>query len=193
MVANLLFIFLQASSDLAKSQLSFWDKMSDKLVDGLVAVPLLLLVLWGVKKLFEKFFDIFIKNITDTREEYQATLKVKEDQVMSIITSKEAIVKTIADSFKEISNSIVTEHTKQIQMMIDDCRIGTNRNLDTIEKKDVEISSSYNKNILSMEKLQSITQSFLDEQRRHQEVEKDNFGKMMLEMEQRISKKLDKM
>ena len=193
MVANLLFIFLQASSDLAKSQLSFWDKMSDKLVDGLVAVPLLLLVLWGVKKLFEKFFDIFITNITDTREEYQATLKVKEDQVMSIITSKEAIVKTIADSFKEISNSIVTEHTKQIQMMIDDCRIGTNRNLDTIEKKDVEISSSYNKNILSMEKLQSITQSFLDEQRRHQEVEKDNFGKMMLEMEQRISKKLDKM
>lgn len=193
MVANLLFIFLQASSDLAKSQLSFWDKMSDKLVDGLVAVPLLLLVLWGVKKLFEKFFDIFITNITDTREEYQATLKVKEEQVMSIITSKEAIVKTIADSFKEISNSIVTEHTKQIQMMIDDCRIGTNRNLDTIEKKDVEISSSYNKNILSMEKLQSITQSFLDEQRRHQEVEKDNFGKMMLEMEQRISKKLDKL
>lgn len=189
MVANLLFIFLNSITDI--SETGILSKVGEKLLDGFISVIILLVVLWFAKKFFEKFFDIFIDNVNDNREEYQANLKVKEEQILSIINSKEAIVKSVTDSYKETSKQIVTEHTKQFEILVNDSRIDRENNREHSKTQEKELINSYSKVTGLMEKFQDIVSSVLQDQRRFQENEREVLGRMMLEMEQRIAKKLD--
>lgn len=190
MVANLLFIFLNSSTDMI-SEAGILSKVGEKLLDGFISVIILLVVLWFAKKFFEKFFDIFIDNVNDNREEYQATLKVKEEQILSIINSKEAIVKSVTESYKETSKQIVTEHTKQFEILVNDSRIDRENNREHSKTQEKELINSYSKVTGLMEKFQDIVSSVLQDQRKFQENEREVLGRMMLEMEQRIGKKLD--
>ncbi|WP_338764168.1 hypothetical protein WAF17_21175 [Bernardetia sp. ABR2-2B] len=171
-------------------EVGIWNMVSEKILDGLVSVVILLVMFWFAKKFFEKFFDIFIKNVNDTREEYQATLKVKEEQVLSIIDSKQAIVKSVTDSFKESFAKIASEHTKQIEIIINDSRVGSDNDREDRKSKDVDLINSYTKASEMMQKSQEIIKNILEEQRRFQEEEREQLGKMMHDMEMRINQKL---
>lgn len=184
MVVKLVFILLEATG------VNGWDKFWDKALEGLIAIPILLLVLWAAKKFFEKIFEVFLENVKDTREEYQTNLQTKEQQILSIVNSKEAIVKAVTDSFKETSEKMLLEHTKQIEILVKDARVGNDNYLSIIKAKDSEITSSYQKNTEVMEKFQDIVKNVLDDQRNFQEKEREHIGKMMHDMEMRINQKL---